>query len=117
MAARQHHSIADTTIDSGYDNFSASELVSVDGADYLIVTPSEATIYRGCVIYRIRDLDLASIEREGGNAKATAIFEARGDFNGACGYAEGLSGSGVMMSEAFTTSAPVFRLFTTDYNF
>jgi hypothetical protein len=104
-------------LDSGYDNFSASELVSVNGEDYLIVTPSEATIYRGCVIYRIRDLDLASIEREGGSANATAIFEAHGDFNGACGYVEGLTGSGVMMSEAFTTSIPVFRLFTTDYNF
>jgi len=104
-------------LDSGYDNFSASELVSVNGEDYLIVTPSEATIYRGCVIYRIRDLDLASIEREGGNPKPTAVFEAHGDFNGACGYVEGLTGSGVMMSEAFTTSVPVFRLFTTDYNF
>jgi len=104
-----------TLLDSGYDNFSASELVSVNGEDYLIVTPSEATIYRGCVIYKI--LDLASIEREGGNAKATAIFEAYGDFNGACAYVEGLPRSGVMISEAFTTSIPVFRLFTTDYNF
>lgn len=104
-------------LDSGYDNFSASELVSVDGEDYLIVTPSEATVYRGCAIYRIRDLDQASIEREGGTAKATAVFEAHGDFNGACGYTEGLTGSGVMMSEAFTTSLPAFRLFTTDYNF
>ena len=105
------------SIDSGYDNFSASELVSVNGQDYLIVTPSEATIYRGCVFYKILDLDLAIIEREGGNAKATAIIEAHGDFNGACGYVEGLTGSGVMISEAFTTSVPVFRLFTTDYNF
>lgn len=104
-------------LDSGYDNFSASELVSVNGEDYLIVTPSEATIYRGCAIYRIRDLDQASIEREGGSAKATAVFEAHGDFNGACGYVGGLTGSGVMISEAFTTSVPVFRLFTTDYNF
>ena len=105
------------SLDSGYDNFSASELVSVNGADYLIVSPSEATIYRGCAIYRIVDLDRASIERVGSGAKATAVIEAHGDFNGACGYAEGLDGSGVIMSEAFTTSVPVFRLFTTDYNF
>ncbi len=104
-------------LDCDYDNFSASDLVSVDGADYLIVTPSEATIYRGCAIYRIRDLDQPRIDREGGVAVATAIFEAHGDFNGACGYVEGLTGSGVMISEAFTTSIPVFRLFTTDYNF
>ena len=104
-------------LNSGYDNFSASELVSVNGEDYLIVTPSDATIYRGCAIYKIDDLDRARIERDGGTAKATAVFEAHGDFNGACGYVEGLVGSGVMISEAFTTSVPVFRLFTTDYNF
>lgn len=104
-------------LNSGYDNFSASELVSVNGEDYLMVTPSEATIYRGCAIYKITGLDQASIERDGGTAKATAVFEAHGDFNGACGYVEGLIGSGVIISEAFTTSVPVFRLFTTDYNF
>ena len=104
-------------LNSGYDNFSASELVSVNGEDYLIVTPSEATIYRGCAVYRINDLDQAGIERDAGTAKATAVFEAHGDFNGACGYVEGLFGSGIIISEAFTTSVPVFRLFTTDYNF
>jgi hypothetical protein len=104
-------------LNSNYNNFSASELVSVNGEDYLIVTPSEATIYRGCAIYRINSLEQANIERIGGIAKATAVFEAHGDFNGACGYVEGLSGSGVIMSEAFTTSVPVFRIFTTDYNF
>lgn len=106
-----------SVLNSGYDNFSASELVSVNGEDYLMVTPSEATIYRGCAIYKITDLDRASIERNGGTAKATAVFKAHGDFNGACGYVEGLIGSGVIISEAFTTSVPVFRLFTTDYNF
>ncbi len=104
-------------LNSNYDNFSASELVSVNGENYLIVTPSEATIYRGCAIFKINSLEQASSERIGGTAKATAVFEAHGDFNGACGYKEGLSGSGVIISEAFTTSAPVFRLFTTGYNF
>ncbi len=104
-------------LNSSYDNFSASELVSVNGEDYLIVTPSEATIYRGCAIFKITSLEQATIERIEGTAKATAVFEAHGDFNGACGYVEGLNGSGVMISEAFTTTAPVFRLFKTDYNF
>jgi len=106
-----------SVLNSGYDNFSASELVSVNGEDYLLVTPSESTIYRGCAIYKITGLDQASIERDGGTAIATAVVEAHGDFNGACGYVEGLIGSGVIISEAFTTSVPVFRLFTTDYNF
>jgi hypothetical protein len=106
-----------SVLDAGYDNFSASELVSVSGRDYLVVTPSEKTVYRGCAIYRIDNLDQARIERDGAIAKATAIFEAHGEFNGACGYVEGLAGSGVMIGEAFTTSIPVFRLFATNYNF
>ena len=106
-----------SVLNSGYDNFSASEMVTVNGEDYLMVTPSEATIYRGCAIYKIISLEQARIERDGGTAKATAVFEAHGDFNGACGYVEGLSGSGVIISEAFTTSVPIFRLFTTGYNF
>ncbi len=105
------------TLDAAYDNFSASELVSVNGADYLIVTPSDASIYRGCAIYRITSLDQARIERDGATARPTAVFEAHGDFNGACGYVDGLDGSGVMISEAFITSVPVFRLFTTGYDF
>lgn len=104
-------------LNSNYDNFSASELVSVNGDDYLIVTPSEATIYRGCAIYKIENLEQANIERVEGTAKATAVFEAHGDFNGACGYVENLNGSGVIMSEAIINSVPVFRLFTSDYNF
>ena len=104
-------------LDDSFDNFSASELVSVGGADYLVVTPSAATIYRGCVVYRITDLDQAAIERDAGAAKPAAIFEPNGDFNGACGYVEGLTGSGLMISEAFFRSAPTFRIFTTGYDF
>lgn len=104
-------------INSNYDEFSASELVAVNGEDYLIVTPSDADTYRGCAIYKITDLDLANIERVAGVAKLTALFEAHGEFNGACGYVEGLTGSGVMISEAFPTSVPIFRIFTSGYNF
>ena len=104
-------------LNSSYDNFSASELVAVNGEDYLVVTPSAGETYRGCVMYRITDLELASIERVGGAAKATALIEAHGQFNGACGYVEGLGGSGMLISEAFTTSLPIFRLFTTGYHF
>ena len=102
-------------LDSSYDNFSAAELVSVNGNDFLIVTPSASTIYRGCIVYKITDIDLATIERLSGEAKPTAIFEASGDFNGACGYVSGLTGSGVIMSKAFFNSSPAFRLFTTGY--
>ena len=106
-----------TKVSSSYDNFSAAELVTVKGEDYLIVTPSVLTLYRGCLIYKIKDLEQAQIERVGGIAQATAVIEENGDFNGACGYVEGLTGGGVLMSQAFFNSTPNFKIFTTDYNF
>ena len=103
-------------LDAGYDNFSASEIVSAAGKDYLIVTPSQSTLYRGCVVYEIIDLPGAALLRDSsGRDRPVAVFEAHGDFNGACGYTEGLKGSGIIISEAFFNSLPVFRLFTTGF--
>ena len=102
------------TVNAAYDGFSASELVSVNGQDYLIVSPTSGDLYRGCVAYRITDLDNAVIERNAGVPVASLIIPQRGDFNGACGYVAELSGSGIMISEAFFTAAPTFRLFATD---
>jgi hypothetical protein len=106
-----------SSLEAANDNFSAPELLTVNGDNYLIVTPSAATIYRGCAIYKITDLETATIERVAATAKVTGFIKANGDFNGACGYVEGLAGSGVIISEAFFTSTPTFRLFTTGYNF
>ncbi len=105
-----------SVIKASYDGFSASELVSSNGQDYLIVTPTISTgnIYRGCVAYKITDIDNAEIERSLGVPVAALIIEEHGDFNGACGYIKELSGSGIMMGEAFFTEQPGFRLFTTD---
>jgi hypothetical protein len=104
-------------LNSSYDNFSAAELVSSRGDDYLIVTPSADTIYRGCVVYKITDISRATIERVSNTAVPTAIFEASGDFNGACGYVEGLTSSGIIMSKAFFNLSPTFKIFTTGYQF
>ncbi|MFB3063916.1 MAG: hypothetical protein ACE1ZL_04390, partial [Gammaproteobacteria bacterium] len=71
-------------------------------------------LYRGCVAYRITDIDNALIERNAGAPVASLVIPQRGDFNGACGYVEELTGSGIMISEAFFTEAPTFRLFATD---
>ena len=99
------------TVNAAYDGFSASELVNVNGQDYLIVTPTLGDLYRGCVAYRIMDIDNAVIERNAGVPVASLIIPQRGDFNGACGYVAGLTGSGIMISEAFFTESPTFRLF------
>ncbi len=105
------------TIDAAYDGFSASELVSVAGQDFLIVTPTNfiaGNLYRGCVAYRITDLDNALIERNAGVPVASLVIPENGDFNGACGYVAELTGSGIMISEAFITESPTFRIFATE---
>jgi len=104
-----------STIKTSYDGFSASELVSINGQDYLIVTPTISTgnLYRGCVAYKITDLDNALLERVSGTPVAKLIIDEHGDFNGACGYLKELSESGIIMSEAFFDEQPTFRLFTT----
>jgi len=103
-------------LQTDFDAFSASELVSVSGQDYLIVTPliSTSDIYRGCVAYKITDLDSAAIERNFGVPVPALVVEPHGDFNGACGYIPALTGSGIMISEAFVGQTPIFRIFSTN---
>ncbi|MCZ6500160.1 MAG: hypothetical protein O6844_06685, partial [Gammaproteobacteria bacterium] len=64
--------------------------------------------------YRITDLDNSLIERNAGVAVATLVIPENGDFNGACGYVAELSGSGILISEAFITETPTFRIFATE---
>ena len=103
-------------LQADFDAFSASELVSVSGQDYLMVTPSISTsdIYRGCVAYKITDLDSATVERDAGMPVSSLVVEPHGDFNGACGYIPALTGSGILISEAFVGQTPIFRIFSTD---
>jgi hypothetical protein len=93
------------------DGFSASELVSVDSNDYLIVTPTESDIYRGCLAFRISNLANATLDRSGGvPVLVKRISGTSGSFNGACSYDPRATGSGIIYSEA-TTSAPQYHLF------
>lgn len=104
-----------STVKSGYDDFSAPELVSTAGQDYLIASPVIAAggIYRGCVVYRIPDIQTATVEHQSGKPVAYRVIPERGDFNGACAFVDGMTGSGIMMGEAFFSQVPVFRLFAT----
>lgn len=103
-------------INTSYSDFSAPELVSVNGQDFLIVSPVSISddLYRGCMVFKITDLGGAEIERSDGSAVGNVIVAEHGDFNGACGYVEGLTGSGIMMSEAFFGDSLTFGLFATD---
>jgi hypothetical protein len=103
-------------LQADFDAFSASELVSVKGQDYLIVTPAilDSDLYRGCVAYKITDLDSALVERNVDGPVPSLVIEPHGDFNGACGYIPALTGSGIIISEAFIGQTPIFRIFSTD---
>jgi hypothetical protein len=95
------------------DGFAASELVDAGGNTYLIVTghESQGDAYRGCLVFRINDLDAATVERSNGNpVLVKRITGTAGSFNGACGYHVGARGSGIIYSE-INTSAPHFRLY------
>ena len=103
------------TLDPAFDNFTGSELVSSGGTDYLVVTPTSSAgghRYRGCVAYAV-DLPLAQIHRNAGLPIPSLILGPHGDFNGACGYSEGLTASGLLMGEASFTEQPIFWVYTT----
>lgn len=95
-----------------YDGFSATELVMIGTTPYLIVTPTLADFYHGCLVFQIADLNNATLVRDVSNNPVlqTTITGTSGSFNGACGYTPAASSSGVIYSEV-QGSAPQFRLY------
>ena len=95
-----------------YDGFSATELVTIGTTPYLIVTPTLADYYHGCLVFQIADLDAATLVRDVSNNPVLqrTIRGTSGSFNGACGYTPAASSSGVIYSE-LQGSAPQFRLY------
>ena len=79
---------------------------------YLIVTPTLADFYHGCLVFQIADLNNATLVRDVSNNPVlqTTITGTSGSFNGACGYTPAASSSGVIYSEV-QGSAPQFRLY------
>ena len=96
-----------------FSGFSATELIVSPTKTYLMLTPTESPgeIYRGCLVFEVEDLDSATLARSSNVPALTQRIEGvAGSFNGACGYVEGMSASGVIYSEHNDT-APQFRLF------
>ena len=100
-------------IDPGYDGFSAAELVETDKGIYLMVTPTvPGDGYRGCLVFVVTDLGTATLARSGNTPTVVeSVFGTPGSFNGACGYTDAASGSGIIYSEFFPGEVPEFRLF------
>lgn len=106
----------------GYVDFSATDLVTVGGNTYLIVTPTTGPAgYRGCLVFRTADLgqSLATLKttdlivRTADMAKTpvlqTSVSGIAGTFNGACGYHEDATGSGILLSQHQSTT-PRFHI-------
>jgi hypothetical protein len=72
--------------------FSASDLFSEGGRDYLTVSPVGNTpgpdSYKGCVVFRFADLATGRVERaaNGHPAPALAVSVDKDSFNGACSF-------------------------------
>lgn len=86
-----------------YNGFSAPELVEVNGKVYLLATPTEtdAKIYRGCLVFRVADLDAGTLEAENGTSTVVTRIEGQsGTFSGACSYNAASTESGIIYNQA-----------------
>lgn len=97
------------------NGFAAPELVSVNGVDYMIVTPYEQQpapdTYRGCLVFGIDDWPTAALGRDSGQpAVVNRVYGSAGSFNGACGYDPRATGSGILYDE-YSSDSPQFHLF------
>lgn len=78
---------------------------------FLMVTPTETDLYRGCYVFRIIDLENAVIARVDSRPKDILFLGGtEGSFNGACTYSPG-STIGIIYSQAFPGTPPEFRIF------
>jgi len=102
---------------NSFDGFSATELVRVGAINYLLVTPTESDIYRGCLAFQITSLDNATLERASGVATLQASLRGTpSSFNGACGYTANNTALGILYSEYFPGSAAQFRILPSGTN-
>jgi len=105
-------------VGQNFSGFSATELVETSGKTYLILTPTESPgeLYRGCLVFEVADLTTATLVRSANVPTLIKRIEgSAGSFNGACGYVEGTSASGIIYSQ-YHTSAPQFRIFASKIN-
>jgi len=102
---------------SNFTGFSATELVNSGSGNYLLVTPTEGDLYRGCLAFEIVSLDDATLVRDGSNVAIArqSVRGTAGSFNGACGQSVGTLG--ILYSELFPGQPPQFRIFGSRLSF
>jgi hypothetical protein len=99
---------------NSFTGFSATELGGKSATEiFLLVTPTEGDLYRGCLAFEIGNLDNATLVRDSGNVAVLrlGVRGTAGSFNGACGYSASNYTLGILYSELFPGSPPQFRIF------
>ena len=86
-------------------SINAANLFVAGGQAFISATPSDATGYHGCAIYRITDLATGAVDRE----PVRTIVPTPDRFSGACGVSE--AGGGYVVSVGFLEQARRFRMF------
>jgi hypothetical protein len=106
---------------NAFTGFSATELVRAGGRDFLLVTPTEGDIYRGCLAFEIDDLDSATLVRDAASLLtpklailSTSLRGTPGSFNGACGYTQANTSLGILYSE-LSAITPHFTIQSSGY--
>ncbi len=95
------------------DGFSAPELFVQGDTTYLIVTPQSNDRYDGTMVFEVTNLETAAIQRVDSVPTITLEFYGtEGTHNGAAGFHEAATGSGLIYSEVDTSVLPLhFRIF------
>ena len=76
----------------GFEKFSASDLFSHNGGDFIVVSPAGKrpvdSAYNGCAVFRFADLAGAKVAREAGGRPQLEAFTnlMKDTFNGACAF-------------------------------
>ncbi len=96
---------ADATCGGAQPGLNGADLFAVNGTEYVVATPSDATGYRGCLVFPIADVGAGTVERDAhGLAVVDRAFSAS-QFNGACTFADGAGGYALDVG-SFTASVP-----------
>jgi hypothetical protein len=86
-----------------------ADLYITGGTEYVVATPSNATGYLGCMTFAIDDPATGKVKRDAQGRAVVASELTAGQFDGACTFADGASGT--MLDVGFLQTARPFRIY------
>jgi hypothetical protein len=101
---------ADDTACSGLPaGLNGADLFATGGTEYIVATPSDATGYRGCMVFTVDDIVAGTVKRDPQGKAIVDRAMAANQFDGACTFADGANG--YALDIGFFGSARPFRIF------